>query len=328
VRIDRGVVYGRSSQGSHLAGDVYIPAAETKPAPVVIIVHGGGFTSGGRQTEAPYAQALAAVGFVTFNVDYSLVSPGSRGYPRQVQEIQHAIQWTAGHASQFGGDPHRLALVGFSAGAYLSAMAGLLESGLPGRPVKAVVTLSAPLDLPPLYQLLRARLTACGTQTSCPRIPQAPPLSAFGTLFDFLGCPAGKCSEQLLHTASPSSHVTATAPAFLILNSANEVVPQSQATDMGSLLRDAGVPERVVIVPGNGHGAAILPVVSLAIAKFLGRQLGLPGVGNPPLASYSTPRLPSSGSGLTALVAGCGIAATGGLVLTLLALRKRSAGVQ
>jgi acetyl esterase len=320
VRVHQNVVYGKSPQGVPLTSDVYSPASDTEPSPVVVMVHGGGFSNGDKQGDAAYAEAMAAIGFVTVNVDYTLATPTSAGYPDQVQEIQSAVRWSIAHARQYGGDPGKVALIGFSAGGYLAAMAGLLDSDLPGRPVKAVVTLSAPLDFSALDQTLRARVAACGYRTSCPQLPQAPQLSSFGTLFEFLGCPTGKCSAALIQAASPSSHVTASAPAFLMFNSADELIPRSQATDMAAALRAARVPENVVIVPGTQHGAAYLPQVSPSIANFLDRQVGLPPSGVP---ASNTP-VRSSGP-LPVLVVCCAVAAAGSLAVVLLAARRRTA---
>lgn len=320
VRVYQNMVYGQSAPGHPLTEDVYSPTADAGPAPVVIVVHGGGFTTGDKQGDSSYASAMASVGFLAVNVNYTLTTPHSRGYPQQVQEIQDAIRWSIAHARQFGGDPDQLAVVGFSAGGYLAAMAGLLDSSLPGRPVKAVVTLSAPLDLPAMDQLLRARVAACGYRPSCPQLPQAPTLSAFSTMFEFLGCPTGKCSTQLIRDASPTSHVTARAPAFQIFNSADELIPRSQATDMGNALRAVQVPAHVVIVQGNQHGESYLPDVNTSILTFLDQHVGAPRL----RLTAATSPAPSSGT-QTVLVA-CAIIAAASLGVVLLAMRRRPAG--
>lgn len=314
VRERQNLVYGRSDNGLALTEDVYSPKKQTKPAPLVIVIHGGGFTSGDKLGTAAYASALAAAGFVTINVDYSLTSPG---YPQQVKEIQRAIQWNVARAGKVGGDPHRVAILGFSAGGYLGAMASLLNNEQRAPRVDAVVTLSAPLDLPALDQLLHARLAACGYRSSCRKMPHLPALSAFGTLFRFLGCPTGKCSSQLIGDASPSDHVTARAPAFLMFNSTDELIPSSQPVDMADALHVARVSAQVVSVPGTAHAAGYVPQVSPAILKFLRQRLGV-----------SAPRLqagedPSSRSGdLTLLVVCCALIVAGSLVLVLLAVRR------
>lgn len=320
VRTHHNLAYGPTVHGSALTADVDSPVGDAEKSPVLIIIHGGGFNSGDKQGEAPYAEAMASVGFVTVNVNYTLATKNGAGYPVQIQEIQQAIRWTISHVSRYGGNPRQLALIGFSAGGYLAAMAGLYENTLPGRPIKAVVTLSAPLDLPALDQLLRARLAACGQQPSCPQVPQAPLLSAFGTLFEFLGCPKGNCSTNLIRAASPTSRITRSDPDFLIFNSADELIPRSQATDMGAELRKTGVSEQVVIVPGSQHGEAYLPNVDASILKYLDLRFGLSKSTLPVIRAQS-----GSSGALTALVICCAIVIAGSLSLGLLAARRRTA---
>lgn len=315
--VHANVTYGRSTTGTRLAEDVYSANDRTGSAPMIIVIHGGGFTSGDKQGISQYARALASVGFVVAGINYTLVSPHHAGYPEQVNEVRRAIRWNVANARRFGANPDRIGLLGFSAGGYLAAMAGLLDSGSPGRPVRAVVTLSAPLDLPAIDQLLRARLAACGYRPSCPQLPHAPRLSAFGTMFAFLGCPTGKCSSKLIREASPSSHVTAKAPPFLIFNSADELIPESQATDMGSLLRRAGAPEQVVIVPGTRHATGYAPEVSATILKFLSRELGFA-----PLRRFGDGKTASS-EGQALLVTVCAIIACGSVLVVGIGVRRR-----
>lgn len=320
-QVHPSVTYGKSDNGAPVKADIYSPTSETKPEPILIIAHGGGWNSGDKQGEAPYAASMASEGFVTVNVNYTLSSPKAPGYPNQVKEIQQAITWTIAHARQYGGDPNQIALVGFSAGGYLSAMAALLDSNLPGHPIKAVITLSAPFDFPVIQSMLRQRVAVCGYSPSCPQDKQDPPqdtLSAFATMYDFLGCPTGNCSSQLLRAASPVTHVTTSAPAFLMFNSSNELIPSSQATDMASVLQAAKVPEQVVIVPGSQHGEAYLPEVDGTVLKYLGERLGLPGL------EHATNTTPGGSSGsLTILVVLCLVVVAGSVGVIAFVMRRR-----
>jgi acetyl esterase/lipase len=204
-------------------------------------------------------------------------------------------------------------------------MAGLLDSSLPGHPIKAVVTLSAPFDFTVIQSMLRQRVADCGYSPSCPQDKQDPPqdtLAAFATMYDFLGCPTGNCSSQLLRAASPVTHVTASAPPFLIFNSSDELIPGSQATDMAAALKAARVPEQVVIVPGSQHGEAYLPQVDGTILNYLGDRLGLSGLG------HATNTAPGGSSGtLTILVVLCLVVVAGSVVVIAFVMRRRRAAV-
>jgi acetyl esterase/lipase len=311
------VTFGQSASGSPLKEDIYSPRDRRGSAPMIIVVHGGGFTGGDKQGVSQFGNALAALGYVVADINYTLATPQHAGYPEQVNDVRRAIQWNIANGRRFGADPSRIGLLGFSAGGYLAAMAGLQDSNLPGHPIRSVITLSAPLDLLSIDQVLRARVAACGYRRFCPQLPHTPPLSAFATMFEFLGCPTGNCSKKLIREASPSSHITATAPPFLIFNAADELVPKSQATDMGHLLRQAGVPAQVVIVPGNGHATAYLAPESPTILKFLDRQLRAA-----PLRRVPDGRTASS-SGQTILVASCAIVAVASVVVVAIGMRRR-----
>lgn len=311
------VTFGRSASGSPLAEDIYSPRDRKGSAPMIIVIHGGGFTGGDKQGVSQFGNALAALGYVVADVNYTLAGPHHAGYPEQVNDVRHAIRWNIANAGRFGANPDRIALLGFSAGGYLAAMAGLHDSDLSGRPIRGVITLSAPLDLLSIDRVLRARVAACGYRPRCPQLPHTPPLSAFATMFTFLGCPTGNCSKRLIREASPSSHITAKAPPFLIFNASDELVPKSQATDMGRLLRQAGVPAHVVIVPGNRHATGYLSDESATILKFLSRQLG-----PAPLRRVRDGKTASSG-GQTTLVALCAIIAVASVVVVAIAVFRR-----
>ncbi len=308
------VVYGRSNKGVALTEDIYSPEDRAKPAPLVIVIHGGGFTTGDKRDTGPFASTLASLGFVTATVNYSLASPG---YPEQVKEIQRAIRWNIAHAGQFGADPHRVGIVGFSAGGYLGAMASLLDSEHQRGPTNAVVTLSAPLDLTAFARLVHARLV-CKHRSACPKA-HLPPLGAFASVYRFLGCATPKCSPQLITRASPTSHVNARAPAFLMFNAAHEVVPRSQPIDMANALRASRVPEQVEFVPGTVREAGYIEQASPTIVKFLRQRLG-----NSPLRLAIGKNPPPPGDP-TLLLVFCALIAGASLALVVAAVRSKLA---
>src|SRR5581483_10478422 len=134
-----GVQYG--SDGAALLMDVYLPAAGATPAPVVLVVHGGGWAGGSRADTAPEAEALAAAGLAVLNVDYRLATPSAPGYPAQVSDLESALGWARAHAAALDIDPGRLGILGLSAGGNLA-----LDLGVRGV-AAAVVAWSAPTDL-------------------------------------------------------------------------------------------------------------------------------------------------------------------------------------
>lgn len=126
VRELRGVCYTTikgSPYGKRLLrADVFRPDNDTI-YPALIMVHGGGWSSGNKQLQIPMAQRIAAHGYVTVPVEYRL-TPEAK-YPAALHDIKTAIRWVRKNASKLGIDPDRIAISGCSAGAMLATLAGV-----------------------------------------------------------------------------------------------------------------------------------------------------------------------------------------------------------
>jgi para-nitrobenzyl esterase len=124
--------------------NVYTPAADSARRPVLVWIHGGGFT-GGSGSQALYdAGRLAAQGdVVVVTVNYRL---GALGYlyadgldanPGQLDQIA-ALEWVRDNAETFGGDPGNVTIFGESAGGMavatllaMPAARGLFQRAIP-----------------------------------------------------------------------------------------------------------------------------------------------------------------------------------------------------
>lgn len=92
-----------------------------RSAPVIIFVHGGGFSIGDKKNAAfSKASAFNAAGMVFVSLNYRL-SPAVK-YPTHVEDIAAAISWLRKNVSRYGGDPGRMVIMGHSAGAELAAL--------------------------------------------------------------------------------------------------------------------------------------------------------------------------------------------------------------
>lgn len=126
--------------------DLYQPQNDTaKKRPLVIIVHGGAFVSGGRDDQnqpiVAYSDSLAARGYVVASIDYriglALKTVGNqllidsvdfkRSVQWGVQDLQAAIQYFKVNAKDYGINPNRIFVVGCSSGAIL-ALQSIIEN--------------------------------------------------------------------------------------------------------------------------------------------------------------------------------------------------------
>ncbi|MHB0958343.1 MAG: alpha/beta hydrolase fold domain-containing protein [Pirellulaceae bacterium] len=101
--------------------DVWHPPSASG-CPTLVWFHGGGLTTGDRQSGAGVARRLTAAGMAVVLVDYRL-SPQAT-CPAYIDDAAAAVAWTMRRIGQYGGDPRRLFVAGHSAGAYLTAMVG------------------------------------------------------------------------------------------------------------------------------------------------------------------------------------------------------------
>jgi acetyl esterase/lipase len=154
-RLSAGLPYGQDARQKL---DVYSPA-EAGGHPVVIFFYGGSWSAGERARYRFVGAALAARGFVAVLPDYRLY-PAVR-FPRFIEDGANAVAWTQTHASDFGGDPDRLVLMGHSAGAHMAAFLALngtflKQAGVRPGSIIGLVGLSGPYALDPNTDALRA----------------------------------------------------------------------------------------------------------------------------------------------------------------------------
>ncbi|MFP5211534.1 MAG: alpha/beta hydrolase [Acidobacteriota bacterium] len=105
-----------------LGARLYTPPGATKPLPVLVYLHGGGWVAGSVATHDPFCRLLSeAAGIILLAVEYRLAP--EHPFPAAIEDTLAAFRWAAQHAPGFGGDPRRLLLGGDSAGGNLAAVA-------------------------------------------------------------------------------------------------------------------------------------------------------------------------------------------------------------
>lgn len=109
--------------GVSLTLDAYVPDGKG-PFPSVIIVHGGGFTRGDKQTYVPpLFEPLTKAGFAWFTINYRL-HPQAQ-FPSNAEDVEAAIRWVKAHAKEYKVDLKRIVLMGESAGGALVSYVGV-----------------------------------------------------------------------------------------------------------------------------------------------------------------------------------------------------------
>ena len=115
----RNVQYADISPSDYL--NLYVPDTES-PAPLFVLIHGGGFISGdaeSRQAQMMY-RYFRDHGFACATVNYRLAQEAP--FPGAVEDCKAAIRYLRAHAEEYGYNADRIAVFGESAGGYLAAM--------------------------------------------------------------------------------------------------------------------------------------------------------------------------------------------------------------
>ena len=117
VRVLRNVPYGGDPAQRM---DVYLPAQGTARAPVIFMVHGGGWSRGDKAMRSVVQNKVARWvprGFVLISTNYRML-PGTRPI-EQARDVARALAVAQGRAAGWGADRDRFILMGHSAGAHL-----------------------------------------------------------------------------------------------------------------------------------------------------------------------------------------------------------------
>lgn len=123
--------------------DLYRPES-LRPAPVVVLVPGGGWKEADKSLRAPAAIALAQAGFAALAIEYRTAPQNV--FPAPIEDILEVFSFISNNSERLGFQKGNLAIMGISAGGQLAALAGVTKA-VQFPELKAVVTYHAPMDL-------------------------------------------------------------------------------------------------------------------------------------------------------------------------------------
>ncbi len=94
----------------------------TRNLPVIMFIHGGGWSAGYALDLEPYLYLLASRGFIVASLEYSWAPE----YPHPASTLQaaEALNWISEHAEEFHADRRNMFVMGNSAGAHITSMIG------------------------------------------------------------------------------------------------------------------------------------------------------------------------------------------------------------
>jgi acetyl esterase/lipase len=267
--------------------DLRLPDTGEGPFPLLMYIHGGGFTGGDwqlSQNNNGLVLAARSRGYAVASIGYLLMTNNQRAFPELVEDVLAAVRHLRANAVEYRLDPDRFAVSGFSAGAYLSsiicALSGAQDHGYDvtslgnagvSSDVQAAASSAALTD----FSLLETHESING-----------------GGFLDHNASPEGallgghlqndKDNEPMktyLRMQNPLTHISAVTPPIYMLHGASDtLVPWQQSEIMVNKINEF-VPNKAVFnkVTGRNHEdfPAAASQITIAILDFLDGKLGI-----------------------------------------------------
>lgn len=227
--------------------DIIQPESRPPRTPVLIYVHGGGWTGGDPQRQArDLYHAMALDGWTTLAIRYPFAPDVT--VEQQVATTRSAVRWARTELVAHGVEPTTVAIAGGSAGAHLAAMATLTACDDDER-VTACVGMYGVYDMANRNRM-RAHWAKTVNEVMLATVAEAP---------------------DRYRAVSPLDQIHAEVPPMLIVHGTHDtLVPVGEGTQFAEALRSAGQPVEFVPVYGAQHAwDALSSVTSRTTAALI-----------------------------------------------------------
>ncbi|MFG6685879.1 alpha/beta hydrolase fold domain-containing protein [Mariniflexile sp. HNIBRBA6329] len=212
--------------------DLYLPANRNLNTKTLILVHGGGWSSGDKVDMNPIKDLIRQdlPNLTVVNINYRLANSNNSPYPMQIDDITTIINYLKTNKSKYTISDN-FGFIGTSAGGHLALLWTYAFNT--NSNIKMVCSIVGPTNLTdPAYlnntnEELQAMLDLYGVN---PEI-------------------------SFLEEVSPLHQVTATAPPTILFYGAKDpLIPTTQGTDLRDKLSSLNVTHQFTLYPNGGHG--------------------------------------------------------------------------
>jgi acetyl esterase/lipase len=216
----------------------FYPAIGRRPAPCVVVIHGGGWDDGDRGQIASFNDQIARDGFAVADISYRL-APGAV-WPAQRLDVAAAVDFVKRHAAEWGVDGSRIVIFGRSAGGQIAEASAY---ALHDPDVRGVVALYAPSDMNFAWKWSRPD-DALNSPELMRRFLGGTPETARAAYDD---------SSAILHVDAQSP------PTLLVHGTIDTLVWHRHSVRLAARLSEVGVPNLLVSLPWATHALELNP---------------------------------------------------------------------
>lgn len=215
--------------------DLGLPANRTANTSLVIVVHGGGWSTGDKAELTWLLNGLKQRAFAVANINYRLTLNTADNYKMQLDDLDSAIQFTLRQATLYTFNAQKFYIVGHSAGGHL-ALSYAYTRNANGK-IKAAGSLAGPTDL---FNMSYYNFNIYNS-----------------ILEPFLGIPlfpATSASEQRYKNCSPQYLATNTSPATIFFHGElDPVVYLEHSVNLAAKLGTVSVDKKLITYPLTFH---------------------------------------------------------------------------
>ncbi len=221
--------------------------------PVVIFVHGGGWTVGDpsavmSSTRAHTTPEILNSGYAVISIRYSLLD-GNIVFPQNIEDVKDSVRWVRKNAEKYNFDCENIGVFGGSAGAHLSLMVAYTddESFLSDNDLSSyssavnyVIDINGPVEMSGLCK------------TTLDQICDVKEL--FGHKFDINNMSDEQ--KDLIVKCSPISYITSepVPPTLIFHGTEDSVVLKEQSDILHKALRNSGNISKYIVIQDAEHG--------------------------------------------------------------------------
>ena len=213
--------------------DLYLPFGRTLETKTVILVHGGGWSSGDKSDMNIFKDYIKTQmpDYAIANINYRLADDDNPPYPMQINDITSVVDYLSANQNNYV-ISENIGFVGVSAGAHLSLLWSYAFDT--ENKTEMVCSVVGPTNFTdPAYlnntdnPILQELINTIGVDTSIP----------------------------FLEEVSPYHQVTsASPPTILFYGGQDPLIPTTQGTDMQNKLQELNVVHEFTLYAEEGHG--------------------------------------------------------------------------
>lgn len=245
-----------------------IHRSESLGGPAILWIHGGALIGGSRDQREGEFDRYTREGYTVFSIDYRL-APETK-LPSIIEDVQDALSWVRKHGQGLTHiDATRMAVIGHSAGGYLTLMTGTFD-----LPPSALVSFYGYGDIvgpwysaPDPFYCSQTMVTEQDARENYSGPPVTRPDERPGGGEFYLYCRqqgiwpnevGGRSPEvdpEFFLPYCPERNVSPGYPPTLLLHGTNDTdVPYGLSVQMSQSLDTAGIVNELITIEGGGHG--------------------------------------------------------------------------